>query len=304
MDNQPRLSPGAHHAWDHDHLSWIDTTTQAIFSARILVRMADILGRRHDVADLVEESDRLDKFVNRHMWDDRQGFYVDLRRDGTRSGVKSIAGYWALMAGIAPRARRARMIAHLTNPKTFGRPHPVPTLAADDPHYAGEKGEYWLGSVWPSTNYMVLRALTEAGQDQLAHELGLRHHEMVTRVYRDTGTYFENYSPEKAAPGQPAKSDFVGWGGVGPIAVFFEYVLGLRPDHVRKVLVWDVRRSEGHGVRNYPVGKDNLVDLAVAARVTAAAPPVVTITARHPLRVELRWEGGSRVLDVAGSRGN
>lgn len=299
MDNQPRLSKAAHHAWDHDHLSWVDTTAQAVFSAKILIKMAGVLGRTSDVADLGGEVTGLTTLLNQHMWDERQGFYVDRRRDGSRSRVKSIAGYWSVVAGVAPRARRQRLFAHLTNPATFGRPHPIPTLAADDPHYAGDKGGYWLGGVWPSTNYMVLRALTSSDEDRLAHALGLRHHTMVTDVFETTGTYWENYSPEKAAPGDPAKKDFVGWGGVGPIAVLLEYVLGLRPDYARDVLVWDVRRTEAHGVRDYPLGKDTLIDLAVAARSTPTAAPVVSITASRALRIELRWEGGTRLLNIA-----
>ncbi len=297
MDNQPRLSAGANHMFDHDHMSWIDTSCQAVFSARILMRMAAVLGRESDIADLKTETDALARFVNQHMWDERSGFYVDMRRDGSRSEVKSIAGYWALLGGIAPRDRRARMIAHLTNPETFGRPHPVPTLAADTPGY-DPRGGYWRGGVWPSTNYMVLRALTEAGEDELAYRIGRRHHEMVTQVFKDTGTFFENYAPEQAAPGMPAKGDFVGWGGLGPISVFLEYVFGLRPDHLRRVLVWDVRLTEAHGVRNYPIGQDNVLDLAVATRASAAVAPVVTARARQPLRIELRWESGSRILDL------
>lgn len=301
MDNQPRVSKQASHEWDHDHMSWIDTTAQAVFSAKLLLRMAEVLGRQAEVRDLPGEIAALTAYINQHMWDEQLGFYVDVRRDGSRSRCKSIAGYWVLAADLAPPARKARMLAHLTNPKTFGRSHPIPTLSADDPEYKGDTGSYWLGAVWPSTNYMVLRALSALGQHDLAHQLGARHHAVVTQVFENTGTYWENYLPEKAGQGKPAKDDFVGWGGVGPIAVFFEYVFGLRPDFSRKVLVWDLRLTDAHGVKDYPVGKDTLVQLAVAARASARVAPAVTITSNRPLRVELIWEGGRRTLDVAPS---
>lgn len=301
MDNQPRLSSTAHPEWDHDHLSWVDTTCQAIFSAGILVKMAAVLGRTADTHELPEEIKRLTRYVNQHMWNDKAGFYVDHRRDGRLSDVKSIAGYWAVIAGIATPPRRARMVAHLSNAKTFGRPHPIPTLSADNSEYKGDKGGYWLGSVWPSTNYMVLRGLTAAGEHALAHRLGLQHHDKVTQVYADTNTFWENYSPEKVAPGVPAKSDFVGWGGVGPIAVFLEYVLGLRPDFSRHVLVWDIRLTEAHGVKDYPLGNDTTLQLSASARASASEAPVVQISSNRDVRVELRWPGGSRTVDVAAS---
>lgn len=298
MDNQPRLSPGAHPKWDHDHLSWIDTTVQALFTARLLLQMADVLGREGEVADLRGEVERLGRFVNEKMWNEAQGIYVDRRGDGSLSDVKSVAGFWALLAGIAPPERQARLLAHLTDPKTFGRPHPVPSLSADHPAYQPETGEYWLGAVWPSTNYMVLRGLSNVGADALAYELARRHLARVTEVFETTGTYWENYAPERSAPGKPAQGDFVGWGGVGPISVLLEYVLGLRPDFERDVLVWDVRLLEAHGVADYPLGPDTTLQLRAAARSDARAEPQVEISSNRPVRVELRWEGGTRLLDI------
>lgn len=298
MDNQSRVSPEASPKWDHDHLSWIDTTAQAVFAAKLLVQMAAALGREKDVADLRPEIEHLTDHVNAHMWNAEAEFYVDRRRDGRVSDVKSIAGFWPLLAGIAPPERQARLIAHLTDPRTFGRPHPIPSISADNPSYH-EYGEYWLGSVWPPTNYMVLRGLTMNGGDELAHELGRRHVEYVTKVYENTHTYWENYAPEHAAPGNHALPDMVGWGGVGPIAVLLEYVLGLRPDFSREVLVWDIRLTEAHGVQDYPFGPDTTLDLAVAVRAAATDEPVVTIRANRPVKIEIHWPGGTRTLLVA-----
>lgn len=52
------------------------------------------------------------------------------------------------------------------------------------------------------------------------------------QVFVDTGTIWENLAPEllvggpgrqaAAVPGDISKGDFVGWGGIGPVAVFFE----------------------------------------------------------------------------------
>jgi Trehalase len=298
MDNQSRVSPNVSPKWDHDHLSWIDTTAQAVLAAKILVQMAAVLGREADAADLQPEIEHLTQHVNTHMWNEELGFYVDRRRDGSVSNVKSIAGFWTLISGIASPDRQARLFAHLTDPKTFGRPHPIPSISADNPNYDGHNGRYWLGSVWPSTNYIVLRGLTANGADALAHDLGRRHLDYVTQVFVETGTYWENYAPERAAPGKPALPNLVGWGGVGPIAVFLEYVIGLRPDFSRKVLVWDIRLLEAHGVDDYPIGSDTTLNLSVAARANASDEPVVSIISNQRLTLELVWEGGKRTVEV------
>ena len=297
MDNQPRLSPGCSPKWEHDFLSWLDATAQAVFSARTLVKMAAVLGRDAEVADLQSEADSLTAFINDKMWNEAQGFYTDRRRDGSLSSVKSIGAYWTLLADIAPPDRRARLIAHLTNPQTFGRPHPIPSLSADDPAYSGAiGGDYWRGSVWPCTNYVVLRGLTQSGEDALAHQLARRHLDYVTRVHEQTGTFWENYHPEQIAPGNHAMKNFVGWGGVGPIAIFLEYVLGLRPDFANQTLVWDVRLTEAHGVDRYPFGPEAQLDLHAAARSDANTEPDITARSNRPVRLLVRWPGGERLV--------
>ena len=145
---------------------------------------------------------------------------------------------------------------------------------------------------------MVLRGLTEVGRDALAHEIGRNHLDNVVEVFEKTGTVYENYAPESAAPGAPAKPDFVGWTGLPPIAVLLEYVFGLRPDAAARRLLWDVRLTEAHGVRRYPLGADVSIDLSCAARRSTAEPPRIEATASAPVELDGRWAGGSRVLNV------
>ena len=129
------------------------------------------------------------------------------------------------------------VVAHLENEREFNRPHRIPSVSADDPHY-DENGDYWNGSVWAPTNYMVLKGLAKNGYQKLAYEIGLNHLENVTRVFQKTGTLWKNDSPEHDAHGCPAVTDFVGWIGLVPIAVLFEYVLGIRCDAERDRIVW------------------------------------------------------------------
>src|ERR1035441_6014837 len=51
--------------------------------------------------------------------------------------------------------------------------------------------------------------------------------------------------------GQP---NFVGWGGIGPIANFIEYVLGFDIDAPQNVVTWHLHRLERHGLRNIKIG--------------------------------------------------
>ena len=260
-------------------------------SARLLVRMAEALGRAEEVADLHAEINRLGQVINTTLWDERTGFYYDRRADGRLSGVKTIGAFWALLAKIAPPERLERLVAQLENPQTFNRPHRVPSLAADHESYH-PLGEYWRGGVWAPTNYMVLRGLTEAGYHDLAYKVARNHHSQVVQVFEQTGTLWENYAPEKTERGNMARPDFVGWTGLPPVSVLFEYVFGLRPDVPGNTLVWDVRLLEEHGVAQYPFGRYGLLDLHCAARTTAEEKPIITVQSSVPLNLEIHWAGG------------
>lgn len=294
MDNLPRVPKGCHEWYDHGHMSWIDTTLQAIFADSILVDMAKELGKESMITEEEEEIERLSRFVNKHMWNDNIGMYVDRFRDGTLSDVKTMASFWELMTDCANEERLARTIAHLENEDEFNRPHRVPALSADHPEYDPEGG-YWKGGIWAPTTYMVLCGLTRQGYDTLAHEIAMNHHTNVVKAYEKTNTLFENYAPEYEGAGQH-RTDFVGWTGISPITVLFEYVFGIRPNVPEKHILWDVRLTDEHGVKDYPFGTDATLTLSCDARSATTDEPNVTITSNKPVRVNVRWDGGEKTV--------
>ncbi len=296
MDNMPRVPSGWDHSQDHAHMGWIDATFQAILSARLLVKMGEILGEA-GLESEIEEVKHLSKFVNDHMWDKATGFYYDRRGDGGLMKSKSVAGFWGLLADAVPHNRIEPLTSHLGDPKSFNRHHRVPSLAADAEGYVGDTGEYWCGAIWPPTNYMVLRGLTTVGKDDLAFEIAENHHQRVMEVFAKTGTFWENYAPESSKPGTPAKADFLGWSGLAPIAVLLEYRFGLRPIDARAgKLLWDVRLIDEIGVDNYPLGPNTMLSLHCAARQSESDEPVINIQSTHPVEVEIRWKGGRKIV--------
>ncbi|MCL2352317.1 MAG: glycoside hydrolase [Firmicutes bacterium] len=297
MDNQPRLRPGSHMEFYHGHMSWADSCFQMIFSARTLTEIAEILGRGDEAAAFGEEAESLARFVNEKLWDAKENCYFDRYEDGSLSGIKTLGVYWALLAGAVPPERLPAFVAHLEDKKSYNRPHRVPSMPADSPFYSPE-GNYWRGGVWVFTNYMLMRGLTRTGYDALAYDIAVNHLDNVVKVFGQTGTIWENYSPEYPAPGKPALRDFVGAGGVSPISVLFEYVFGLRPEAQKSRLVWDVRRLEAHGVNNYPFGINGVMDLSCGERLSEAEEPKVTIRSNIPAEAEVRWNNGASVKRI------
>ena len=294
MDNQPRVQPGYSDHCSHGHGIWVDACIQMVISGKVLIEMGKILGHEQDTVWLVEEVEMLTSLINDKLWSEQDAFYYDMWRSGL-SGVKSIGAYWSLLADIVPPERLPRLIAHLENPAEFKRPHRVPTLSADHPEYH-EDGHYWKGSVWAPTNYMVLKGLERVGYHDLAYEIGCNTLENVVEVYKQTGTVWENYSPEHACPGKPAKSDFVGWTGLIPIAVLIEYVFGIKADAQNDEIVWRVNLTEQHGIERYPFGGKS-VELMCAARENADDEPQITIKCDTPVKLRVIWHVGEKVIE-------
>jgi hypothetical protein len=124
-----------------------------------------------------------------------------------------------------------------------------------------------------------------SGRHALAHEIAMNHLENVGRVFERTGTFWENYEPETAAPGHPAEADYVGWSGLSPINILLEDVTGIMVDWPQSRVIWDRRYKTNafFGVRNYPIGKDGIMDL-IGDKET------VTITTSLPLTLVIQDE--------------
>lgn len=289
MDNQPRTQEQYNDYVSHGFMSWIDTCAQQYLSAEILIKTAQLLNREDEVDWLKDECRLIYDTVNRKMWDDETAFYYDTMRDGSFSGVKTVGAYWTLLANLVPKDRLSRFVAHLENPDEFKRHNRIPSLSADCTQYSNDGG-YWRGGVWAPTNYMVLCGLHKHGFDLLAHEIARDYLQNTVEVFNRTGTLYENYAPETSAPGNPAKKDFVGWTGLAPISILFEYVFGIHPDAVNHRLTWNVNLTERHGICNYRLG-DATVDLICEKRDSSDEMPQITLKSDIPVTAEIICNG-------------
>jgi hypothetical protein len=249
MDNSPRNSDLL------DGGTGVDISAEMVLFARHLSRIARILGKRPESNSFAREADDLSRRMNKLMWNPKQGFYYDLTIDGRYSKVKTVAAYWTLLARVASPAQARHLVDHLKNPATFGRVHPVPTCAADEPGYFADGG-YWRGAVWAPTNTMVIRGLEDYGYHELARSIAMKHLRIMATVFERTGTIWENYAPDSENPGRNTDSslvqkDFVGWSGIGPILYFLEYGIGLKPDAPANKLTWKVHSAQRVGCERY-----------------------------------------------------
>ena len=208
--------------------------------------------------------------INGLMWDSETGFYHDLDKNEQRLPQKTVAGFWPLLAELPNADRADTLIAHLTNPKTFGTDHPFPTLSADSPDFK-ESGEGYKGSVIPPINFMIIKGLEKYQQYGFARECAIRHLYYILEGLspaesKKKGDLYEGYLPCKEGAAV-CKTDsafprarFMHYVGLSTIALMIENVIGLNISLPRKTVDWIIPNLEIMGIEKLSL-KRNLVTI-------------------------------------------
>lgn len=292
MDNMPRVPEGCNPIFSNGKMIWLDTNLQQVLADESLLQIGFFIERWQEIEDLEDEMKFLKSYINNELYDSKTGFLYDQYADGSLCDTKGIGAFWALQTDVLEDERLDTLVSHLNDKKEFNRPHRVPSLSADHRKY-NPRGRYWQGGVWPSTNYMVIDGLYHKGYENLAYDIAENHYNAVFQIWKDTGTFWEYYAPESVEPGFMARKDFVGWTGLPPIAVFIEYILGVKSDFSEDLIIWDINKTEKHGIMRYPFGPDGVVDMVVESRRNEDESPKLKIKTNVPFNLIVKWNGHS-----------
>ncbi|MFQ6109633.1 MAG: amylo-alpha-1,6-glucosidase, partial [Candidatus Aminicenantales bacterium] len=149
-------------------MNCLDLNSLYTLDAWCLAQMARILDRREEHEVYMAEYREMKELVNTYLWDEKEEFYFDRHWDGRFSTRKAASNFYPLLAGIPDSKRALQMIKHLLNSKEFWGDYVIPTISRDDPAFKDQ--EYWRGTVWPPTNYLVYQGLKAYGFDAIASE--------------------------------------------------------------------------------------------------------------------------------------
>ena len=260
--------------------NWIDMSAQMAMNAYYISKIATVAGNRVAADTFMNVAfNRIRNLINTKMWDPTDKFYYDIMDNGTFTKHRTIASSWPLVARVADSARAWGVINILTNPAQFWRLCPFPTLGASEPEYQSGGG-YWLGSVWPPTNYEAIKGI-ELFSDSIAKAATEKYLTHTYKIFQNTGSVWENLSADYVAQGSQSMRDFVGWGGVGPISLLIENMIGLSFNAPENTVTWKISLLKRNGLTNMHFG-DKTVSLTCADRVAATDDPVLTITTNAP----------------------
>ena len=181
-------------AWDPGRqvlaMSAVDLCSYRALDLECLSRIARILGDDATAARLASEYRRLAEIMNRVLWCDDAGLYLDELPAG-QSGRVAASNFLPLIAGIPSRRRARRMLDTLRDPARFWGDRVLPTISRDDPAFDDQ--QYWRGSIWPPMDYLILQGLRRYGFDDLAHDLAWKGARMFLQDRRRTGFCRENF---------------------------------------------------------------------------------------------------------------
>ena len=279
----------------------VDLTAEQAMVARDIREMAKILGESGTADEFREEHEALKKLMNEKMWSSTDRFYVDVDANMNHVNNWTAAAYWTLLARIPDEARAEAMVDALFDPSLFKTPHVIPCLALKSRGFDDPGIDYCRGAVYIVLTTMILKGMLEYGYNEEAHEIAMDHLAVIAQSWKDNGTLYECYDArEVGRPGGRAKSDFVGWTGVTPIANLIEFIIGIRVDAPRNRIVWDVNLTEKHGIRNLRWGRDfrNEVSMVAGRRAGRDEPVEIDVTSSRDFTLEVKVGTKGAVIDI------
>jgi neutral trehalase len=250
----------------------LDFNAMMAINVLYLSALADILNDKESSFQFKKQYFSLKTRINTLMWNNEDGFYHDIDRNERRLPVKTIGGYWPLLAEIPNDDKAERIISKLQDPRFFGAPHPFPSLSVSEKDF-DENGGGYRGSVFPHLTFMVIKGLERYQRWDLARENAIRHlYFMLDSMSHDgnhhKGNLWEAYLPTKEGPaswhgreGFP-RPQYLTYDALSTICLTIENIVGLFISLPRKTVDWIIPSLEIMGVENLSLKKNMITILS------------------------------------------
>ncbi|MBN1373365.1 MAG: hypothetical protein JW987_15620 [Anaerolineaceae bacterium] len=205
LDNSPMYDEAVFNRTTNT-MEMADVGLNALYAADAwaLSEMAALLGRDDEAHGLFDEYLAHGERINRLLWNDTEGMYLNRYWDGRFSHSISPTNFYPLLAGIVPKEWAEQMAGeHLLNPREFWGEFGLPSISRSDPGYrqkeviregvAQPMTDYWRGRIWGPMNFLVSEGLRRCGFDREAHELARKSVRLFLKEWQDEGHVHENY---------------------------------------------------------------------------------------------------------------
>ncbi len=150
---------------------------------QVLGEMANRLGHTRAAAQHDQIARHTMELVEKHMWDERDGFYYDIDgRTHEKIRVKTPYGLMPLLSPLVRPERAERIVAQVFDPKVFWCKYPLPSVSLDCPTF--NPVDMFRGPTWVNQNWLVIVGLQRQGYHRQAARLARKTIELVGPRYR------------------------------------------------------------------------------------------------------------------------
>jgi hypothetical protein len=200
-------------------MNCLDLNCLYALDAYCLSQIANILNLPDDYGAYLEEYERMKALINEKLWNEREGFYFDRHWSGAFSRRKAASNFYPLLAKVADNRRASLLVRHLLNPKEFWGEYILPSISRDDPMF--KQQQYWRGTIWPPTNYLVYQGLKAYGFDAVATEYAQKSLSLFLRSWQNFQLCPENFD---SRTGEAGGQRYQSWGPLFALIAVEEYL--------------------------------------------------------------------------------
>lgn len=196
-------------------LSYVGLNAEMIIDCECLEKMALLLGRNEEKAELEERRIRLSKLINSTLWSEDAKCYLNRHWSGEFDPCLSLTHFYTITAGIAIDNRLDYLLnEHLLNEKEFWGEFVIPNISKDDPSFSEQ--EYWRGRIWAPTNFIVGEGIKRIGRLDILDELVQKGLDLFVNCWKERGVVGENYNAITGEAAEPNKASdrFYHWGAL------------------------------------------------------------------------------------------
>jgi glycogen debranching enzyme len=205
-------------------MNCLDLNCLYALDAWCLSQAASVLKKDDEAEAYLVEYEKMKELINTVLWNQREGFYFDRYWDGRFSLHKAASNFYALLARVPDEGRAQLLLRHLLNPKEFWGDYVLPTISRDDPAFNDPQNpgrQYWRGTIWPPTNYLVYQGLKAYGFDAVASEFAKKSALLFMRSWVNFQLCPENFHP---LTGEAGGQRYQSWGPLFALVAAEEYL--------------------------------------------------------------------------------
>jgi len=201
-------------------MNCLDLNCLYALDAWCLAQMADMLNKGEEYEAYLDEYEKMKGLINKSLWNERESFYFDRHWNGKFSTKKAASNFYALLARIPDEKRALAMVTkHLLNPKEFWGDFVLPTISRNDPAFKDQ--QYWRGTIWPPTNYLVYQGLKAYEFDAVASEFAKKSSMLFLRSWKNFQLCPENFD---SRTGEAGGQRYQSWGPLFALIAVEEYL--------------------------------------------------------------------------------